>query len=60
MRTLGDTPRPLPKGCALWTPAAPLLSLRGVGRRGNLGRGGYTLMFSVRASKVPSGSWTNS
>ena len=20
MRTLGDTPRPLPKSCALWTP----------------------------------------
>ena len=36
MSTLGDTPRPLPKGCALWTPAASHRSLRGVERRSNL------------------------
>ena len=36
MSTLGDTPRPLPKGCALWTAAASHPSLRGVERRSNL------------------------
>ena len=55
----GTPPDPCQRA-APWTPAAPLLSLRGVERRGNLGRWGYTLRFSVRASKVPSGSWTNS